>query len=53
MMRKRYEWMRIFVENGEKKSLFQTNTDTCGQGLNLLIFGRSRCRRRCLSSLIP
>ena len=23
-----------FSENGEKKLRFQTNTDTCGQGLN-------------------
>ena len=24
---------KIFLENGEKKLRFQTNTDTCGQGL--------------------
>ena len=30
-MQKRYEWTRIFLKT-EKKS-FQTNTDTCGQGL--------------------
>ena len=27
-----------FFENGEKKLRFQTNTDTCGQGLSLLLF---------------
>ena len=32
-MRKCYEWTRILLENGEKKLRFQTNTDTCGQGL--------------------
>ena len=27
----RYEWVRIFFENGEKKLRFETaNTDTCG-----------------------
>ena len=34
-MRKRYEWTRIFFENGEKKLRFQASTDTCGQGLTL------------------
>ena len=33
-MRKRYELAQIFFENGEKKLRFQTNTDTCGKGLN-------------------
>ena len=28
-----YQWTRVFLENGEKKLRFQTNTDTCGQGL--------------------
>ena len=32
-MRKCYEWTRILLENGEKELRFQTNTDTCGQGL--------------------
>ena len=32
-MRKCYEWTRFFLENGGKKLRFQTNTDTCGQGL--------------------
>ena len=27
-----------FFENGEKKLRFQTNTDTCWQGLSLLFF---------------
>ena len=27
-----------FFENGEKKLRFQTNTDTCGQGLSKLLF---------------
>ena len=33
-MRKRYEWRRMFLKT-EKKLRFQTNTDTCGQGLNV------------------
>ena len=32
-MRKCHEWTRILLVNGEKKLRFQTNTDTCGQGL--------------------
>ena len=32
-MRKCYEWTKFFLENGEKQLRFQTNTDTCGQGL--------------------
>ena len=53
-MPKSYEGTRIFFENGEKKLRFQTNTDTCGHGLNLLVFCRSRVRHRlcCLSSLM-
>ena len=31
--RKCCEWTRFFLENGAKKLRFQTNTDTCGQGL--------------------
>ena len=33
-----------FFENGEKKLRFQTNTDTCGQGLRN--FGRDKMVRR-------
>ena len=28
-----YEWTRYFLENGEKKLRFQTNTDTCDRAL--------------------
>ena len=38
-MRKRYEWTRIFL----KTLRFQTNTDTCGQGLRN--FGRDKMVR--------
>ena len=33
-MQKRYEWMRVFFEDGEKKLRFQTNTDVCGRDLS-------------------
>ena len=35
-LRKRYEWTRIFLKKEKKELLFQTNTDTCGQGLSHL-----------------
>ena len=33
-IRKRYRGDGNIFENGEKKSPFQTKTDTCGQGIN-------------------
>ena len=36
-MQKRYDWTRVFLKTEKKKLRFQTNTDTCGQGVNRAI----------------